>query len=265
VKREAGIATRTVELIATPKQAEAIVRKSDMVALVRMLDNPHWGWHAAPLGEVVRPAVPARRAQVWAGGAAIGTDEAMLALPWCRPAMDAFVFAAVLFAAACRTGWDATIKRGLDRLQPPVLISLGAAVVSAAAAGRRLAGGRRTAVVRRLGGDPPLLFRALIEAIAPGIWGESPHRTRAFPLMTLTTGFVGGRLGLPAWCGIILLAVRSRVSCAADEPCPARSQGRLRPLPAVTICAYSVVDSLGARLASSANAYRSRCSPASGR
>jgi 2,4-dienoyl-CoA reductase-like NADH-dependent reductase (Old Yellow Enzyme family) len=50
VKREAGIATRTVGLIITPKQAEAIIAegKADMVALARaMLDDPRWGWHAA--------------------------------------------------------------------------------------------------------------------------------------------------------------------------------------------------------------------------
>ena len=50
VKAEAGIATRTVGLIATPKQAEIIVAegKADMVALARaFLDDPHWGWHAA--------------------------------------------------------------------------------------------------------------------------------------------------------------------------------------------------------------------------
>jgi NADPH2 dehydrogenase len=60
VKREAGIATRTVGLIVTPGQAEAIVAegKADMVTLGRaMLDDPHWGWHAAQaLGaEVVHP------------------------------------------------------------------------------------------------------------------------------------------------------------------------------------------------------------------
>src|SRR5262249_56157852 len=60
VRREAGIATRTVGLIATPRQAEAIVAegKADMVALARaMLNNPHWGWHAAQVlgAEVVRP------------------------------------------------------------------------------------------------------------------------------------------------------------------------------------------------------------------
>ncbi|MBX6323999.1 MAG: NADH:flavin oxidoreductase/NADH oxidase [Rhodospirillaceae bacterium] len=60
VRREAGIATRAVGLIATPKQAEAVVAegKADFVALARaFLDDPHWGWHAArALGaEVARP------------------------------------------------------------------------------------------------------------------------------------------------------------------------------------------------------------------
>src|SRR5262249_60173531 len=48
------------------------------------------------------------------------------------PAMDTFAFAAVLFAAACHAGWNATIKRGLDPLATTVLISVGAALVSAA-------------------------------------------------------------------------------------------------------------------------------------
>jgi len=75
VKREAGIAVRTVGLIAEPKQAEALVAegKADMVALARaMLDNPHWGWNAAlELGaEVARPPQYARAApKLWPGAA----------------------------------------------------------------------------------------------------------------------------------------------------------------------------------------------------
>jgi len=58
--RATGIATRTVGLIVSPKQAEAIVAdgKADMVAFARaVLDDPHWGWHAArALGaDVKRP------------------------------------------------------------------------------------------------------------------------------------------------------------------------------------------------------------------
>jgi NADPH2 dehydrogenase len=60
VRREAGITTRMVGLIVQPDQAEAMIAegKADMVALARaMLDDPHWGWHAAQtLGaEVPRP------------------------------------------------------------------------------------------------------------------------------------------------------------------------------------------------------------------
>jgi 2,4-dienoyl-CoA reductase-like NADH-dependent reductase (Old Yellow Enzyme family) len=73
VKREAGITTRTVGLIATARQAEAAVAegKADMVALARaMLDDPHWGWHAAQaLGaDVARPRQYQRAApKVWPG------------------------------------------------------------------------------------------------------------------------------------------------------------------------------------------------------
>ncbi|BAT61311.1 NADPH dehydrogenase [Variibacter gotjawalensis] len=60
VKREAGIASRAVGLIADPAHAEEIIAsgKADQVALGRaFLDNPHWGWMAAEaLGaDVARP------------------------------------------------------------------------------------------------------------------------------------------------------------------------------------------------------------------
>jgi 2,4-dienoyl-CoA reductase-like NADH-dependent reductase (Old Yellow Enzyme family) len=73
VKCGAGIATRVVGLIATPKQAEAIVAggKADMVALGRaVLDNPHWPWLAArTLGaDVSRPKQYLRAApKMWPG------------------------------------------------------------------------------------------------------------------------------------------------------------------------------------------------------
>jgi len=60
IRRETGIATRAVGLIATPRQAEAIVAegKADMIAMARaFLDDPHWAWRAAKtLGaDVPRP------------------------------------------------------------------------------------------------------------------------------------------------------------------------------------------------------------------
>jgi 2,4-dienoyl-CoA reductase-like NADH-dependent reductase (Old Yellow Enzyme family) len=50
IRRETGIATRAVGLIADPHQAESILveGEADMVALARgFLDDPHWVWHAA--------------------------------------------------------------------------------------------------------------------------------------------------------------------------------------------------------------------------
>jgi 2,4-dienoyl-CoA reductase-like NADH-dependent reductase (Old Yellow Enzyme family) len=73
VKRKTGMPTRAVGLIATPRRAEAIVAegKADMVALARaMLDNPHWGWHAAKVlgAEVARPKPYQRAApNLWVG------------------------------------------------------------------------------------------------------------------------------------------------------------------------------------------------------
>ncbi|MET0744614.1 MAG: oxidoreductase, partial [Microvirga sp.] len=60
VRRETGLPTRAVGLIARPKQAEAVIAngQADMIALARaFLDDPHWGWHAArDLGaDVARP------------------------------------------------------------------------------------------------------------------------------------------------------------------------------------------------------------------
>ena len=73
VKREAGIPTRAIGMILTPKQAEAIVAegKADLVAMARaFLDDPHWAWHAAEvLGAT--PTVPPQYGRavsaVWPG------------------------------------------------------------------------------------------------------------------------------------------------------------------------------------------------------
>jgi NADPH2 dehydrogenase len=79
VRRETGIATRTVGLIVTPQQAEAVIAdgKADMIALGRAaLDNPHWGWNAARVlgAEVKRPPQYARTTgKMWPGLAMQGT------------------------------------------------------------------------------------------------------------------------------------------------------------------------------------------------
>ena len=76
LRRETGIVVRTVGMITTAKQAEAIVTegKADMVALARaFLDNPHWGWHAAQAlsTDVARPVQYQRSApKLWPGSRA---------------------------------------------------------------------------------------------------------------------------------------------------------------------------------------------------
>jgi NADPH2 dehydrogenase len=78
IKRDTGLPVRTVGMIVTAKQAEAIVAdgKADMVAMARaFLDDPHWGWHAAQsLGaDVARPPQYARVAPaLWPGAALRG-------------------------------------------------------------------------------------------------------------------------------------------------------------------------------------------------
>ena len=50
IRKEVGIRTRAVGMIADPEQAESVLTegKADMVAMARaFLDNPRWVWHAA--------------------------------------------------------------------------------------------------------------------------------------------------------------------------------------------------------------------------
>jgi len=78
VKKEAGIATRTVGLIVKYDQAEEILAqgKADQVSMARaFLDDPHWGWHAAKMlgADVARPPQYARAGpKLWAPAAAKG-------------------------------------------------------------------------------------------------------------------------------------------------------------------------------------------------
>jgi len=82
VRRESGMLTRAVGLIADPHQAESILARgdADQVALARaFLDNPRWGWHAAEaLGvELAYPPQYARvKAAVWPGAKIVRTEMA---------------------------------------------------------------------------------------------------------------------------------------------------------------------------------------------
>src|SRR5712675_2190234 len=122
--------------------------------------------------------------------------------------MDAFVFAAVLLAAACHAGWNAAIKRGLDPLATTVLISIGAAIVSALAlpvVGLPAMAARPWCLASVL--IHLFYFAALIESYRAGDMGQVyPIARGSAPLMTATatTLFIDERLGLIGWCGILL-------------------------------------------------------------
>ena len=178
--------------------------------------------------------------------------------------MDWSVFLAVLFAAACHAGWNASIKRTLDPLATTVLIGLGAGAVAllfvpltgipAAASWPWLI----ASIVIHL-----FYFAGLIESYRAGDLGQVyPIARGSAPLMTaaLSTFAVGEAINFAGWTGIVLLAagvlllsLRGGRDMAALDT---RAVG-FALFTAVTICLYSVVDGIGARAAGPgrANAY----------
>jgi 2,4-dienoyl-CoA reductase-like NADH-dependent reductase (Old Yellow Enzyme family) len=71
IRRDTGILTRAVGLVAEPHQAETVIAsgQADMVAMARaFLDDPRWPWHAAEaLGAKVAypPQYERARAELW--------------------------------------------------------------------------------------------------------------------------------------------------------------------------------------------------------
>ena len=178
--------------------------------------------------------------------------------------MDLFVFVAVLFAAACHAIWNASIKGTLDPLATTVLIAVGAALV--ALPGIPFAGWPDPACWPWLIASVIIhlfYFAGLIESYRAGDLGQVyPIARGSAPLMTalVATMAVNEPLGLAAWTGIVLLAggvlllsLRGGRDIATLDT---RAVG-FALFTAVTICAYSVVDGIGARLAGPgmANAY----------
>jgi drug/metabolite transporter (DMT)-like permease len=176
--------------------------------------------------------------------------------------MENFVFLAVLFAAACHAGWNALIKVGLDPLSTATLISLGAGLVALALV--PLVG------VPAWAAWPWLIasvivhlcyFASLIESYRTGDLGQVyPIARGSAPLMTAaaTTVFIGEKLSLAGWTGIfslvagvLLLSARGGRELAEVD----RRAIGFALFTALTICAYSVVDGIGARLSANPNAY----------
>jgi drug/metabolite transporter (DMT)-like permease len=175
--------------------------------------------------------------------------------------MDPFVFAAVLFAAACHAAWNAAIKRGLDPLAVTVAISIGAAAVALVCVpfvGLPAAPAWPFVIASVL--IHLFYFAGLIEGYRAGDLGQVyPIARGTAPLMTATAmAFIGERIGGLAWLGIFVLVAGVLLLSLRGG----RDLGKLDRravgfalFTAVTVCAYSVVDGIGGRLAQSPNAY----------
>ena len=104
-------------------------------------------------------------------------------------------------------------------------------------------------------------FAALIEAYRTGDLGQVyPIARGAAPLMTAaaTTVFIGERLSLLGWAGIVVLVSGVFLLSARGGRDLVRFDKRavgFALLTALTICIYSVVDGIGARLAGNPASY----------
>lgn len=176
--------------------------------------------------------------------------------------MDPFVFAAVLFGAACHAGWNAVIKFGLDPFSTTSLIAVGAGVVAlpllavfglpAAAAWPWVL----ASVILHLG-----YYIGLTEAYRTGDMGQVyPIARGTAPLLTtaISTIVLHERIGWVAVCGIVALAGGVFLISARGGRDLAQIDRRaigFALFTAVTITGYSVVDGIGARTAGNAHAY----------
>jgi drug/metabolite transporter (DMT)-like permease len=176
--------------------------------------------------------------------------------------MDSFVFAAVLFAAAAHAGWNATIKRGLDPLVITVLIAIGAGIVALPflpLAGLPIAPAWPwliASMLIHLG-----YFAGLIEAYRTGDMSQVyPIARGSAPLLTATvsTMWLGEALKLLGWLGLLSLASGVFLLSLRGGGDLAKLNRRavgFALFTALTICAYSVVDGVGARISGNAHAY----------
>ena len=172
------------------------------------------------------------------------------------------VFIAVLFAALCHAGWNALIKVGLDPLSTTALIVAGAtffALVAVPFVPLPAAASWPYLVASSF--IHLLYFAGLAEAYRSGDLGQVyPIARGSAPLMTAAAGtvLVGEHLGALAWCGIVALACGVLLLSLRGGRDLARLDRRavgFALLTAVTICVYTVVDGVGARLAGNPISY----------
>lgn len=176
--------------------------------------------------------------------------------------MENAVFLAVLFAALCHAGWNALIKVGLDPLSTTTLICIGSCLVAIPFlpfVGLPLAAAWPWLIASAF--LHLFYFAALIEAYRTGDLGQVyPIARGAAPLMTAgaTTVFVGESLSLLGWTGVVVLVSGVFLLSARGGRDLVRLDKRavgFALLTALTICIYSVVDGVGARLAGNPASY----------
>ena len=176
--------------------------------------------------------------------------------------MDSFVFAAVLFAAACHAGWNAAVKIGLDALTSLVLLTTSSGLVA-------------LALIPFVGLPPAaawpwvvasvlihlFYFIGLSEAYRTGDLGQVyPLARGTAPLMTagVSALLIGEQIGGAGWAGIAVLAAGVLLLSLRGgrllEP-PDKRAVIFALFTALTICLYSVVDGIGGRAASDPHRY----------
>ena len=178
------------------------------------------------------------------------------------PAMDSFVFAAVLAAAAMHAGWNAVLK---VRLEPFLAMTLITGCAGIVAIPLLVAfGWPRLEAWPWLIGSVVLhlaYYIALTEAYRRADMGQIyPIARGGAPLLTAGASLivVGEPLSLQAGAGIAVLAsgvalMSLRGARQHEPPDPAAIGFALAT--AVIICGYTLVDGLGARAAGDPHAY----------
>jgi drug/metabolite transporter (DMT)-like permease len=172
------------------------------------------------------------------------------------------VVAAVLLAAACHAGWNAMMKTGSDPFTTLTLVAVGAGIIGlpllilfglpARAAWPWLAASGVVHLAYSVG---------LIEAYRAGDLGQVyPIARGSAPLLTAAASalFVGEALPSPVWAGIAVLAggiVLLSVGGGRELRRFNRRAVGFALFTALAICAYSVIDGIGARNAASPHAY----------
>jgi drug/metabolite transporter (DMT)-like permease len=176
--------------------------------------------------------------------------------------MTTVVFAAVLFAALCHASWNALIKVALDPLSTTTLILCGATAFALAAipfvplpASPSWPYLVASSVIHLL------YFAGLAEAYRTGDLGQVyPIARGAAPLMTAAAGtlLIGEHLSALAWGGIVALALGVLLLSLRGGRDLARLDKRavgFALFTAVTICTYTIIDGVGARLSGHSGSY----------